>query len=121
MELQTKDNVIVETDWLLKEIELMEENKANNYEKLESLKMEENKVTEFEVDFSKPFNKWIDKETGKIKKIIPVVHLGVRKLWWLNPANPIYKEVMLLGKGGTKRFKVLRTGKEKNTKYIMVK
>lgn len=106
-------------EWMKKEIEDAE-SKSLFGEKLPSLIFEENKVTEFSVDFSKPFEQWVDKEDNKIKKIIPVTHKEERKNLWLNIKNPLYLELMKRGLQGITTFKVIQMGNKSNTKYAMV-
>lgn len=89
--------------------------------KLPALKLEENKVAELEINFSNPFSTWTDPETKKKKAIIPVLHEGVNKNWWLNKANPIYRELLALGKANQNKIKILQTGTQNKTKYILVK
>jgi hypothetical protein len=95
------------------------------YEELPSLKLQNNVVTEFTVDFSKPFRDFMEKdEKGavlKITKIIPVINNGNRMNFWLNVKNPVYREIITLGKEGQTNFKVLRTGTQAQTKYVLVK
>ena len=95
------------------------------YEELPSLKLQANVVTEFDVDFSKPFRDFMEKdEKGvvlKTTKIIPVTYNGARMNFWLNVKNPIYREIISAGKEGQTKFKVLRTGQQHNTKYVLVK
>lgn len=107
------------TNWLEEEEKNLQEPKE--FETLPSLVLEENKVVEFEVDFSNPFENWEDKVNGVTKKIIPVTHEGEKKNWWLNVKNPTYREVILAGKEGTTKFKVLRTGQKKETKFNIIK
>ena len=111
------------TNWLESEANKLSE--PNQYEELPSLKLAENVVTEIEVDFSNPFKDYSEKdEKGtvlKTTKIIPVIVKGVRMNFWLNVRNPIYRELINLGKTGVKTFKVLRTGSQKSTKYVLVK
>ena len=42
--------------------------------------LEDGKITEFEIDFSKEFEKWKDPATGAVKKILPVTHKGEAKV-----------------------------------------
>jgi len=107
------------TNWLEEEEKNLQEPKE--FETLPSLVLEENKVVEFEVDFSNPFEQWQDTANGVIKKIIPVVHEGERKNFWLNVKNPTYREIIVAGKLGTTKFKVMRTGQKKDTKYNIIK
>ena len=108
-----------ELEWLKQEQKRMEEN-AYSGETLPSLKLEENKIVEFEIDFSEPFNSWTSPE-GALKKIIPVTHQGERKNFWLNVKNPVYKDIVDLGAKGQTQFKIMRTGSQKDTKYNLVK
>ena len=55
------------------------------------------------------------------KAIIPCVFNGVVSTWWLNKKNPIYKDIIHLGKSGQDRIKVIQTGVQQNTKYVLVK
>ena len=64
-----------EIDWLNEELKEVEKT-AFNEERAPALKLEENKITEITVDFSKPFEKWVDMENDTIKKIIPVKSKG---------------------------------------------
>jgi len=88
------------------------------------LKLEENKVTEITIDFSKPFDKWQGQNangTDVTKAKIPIIHLSENKIWWLNVFNPIYREIITAGKSGQSTFKILQTGTQDKTKYVMVK
>ena len=111
-----------QTDWLAEEAKLFAQNK--DYEKLPSLKLTPNVVTEFVVDVSKPFQKW-DGEDAKgqviVKKIIPITVAGVKMNFWLNVRNPLYAEIISLCSQGQTTFKVLQTGTQQNTKYVLVK
>jgi hypothetical protein len=109
-----------QNQWLNNELDGLSQN--NNFERLESLKLEENKIETFEVLWAEaPFEKYEDKERGTVKKIIPVIHNGTKKNWWLNTRNPTYKEILQLGLAKQNIVKIMRTGKENNTKYIIVK
>lgn len=113
METQTTD-----LNWLKEEIS----NKPINqeYETLEALKLETNKITTFSVDFSKPFSKWNDMSNGTTKAIIPVMHKEVRKNLWLNIRNPLFQEICSRGLKGQTTFKVSTTGTQKDTRYTIV-
>ena len=112
METQTTTN-----DWLAKEEETFKQQTQTEYEKLPSLKLVQDDITEFDIDFSKPFNKWTDPDTGVIKAIIPCTQAGVKVNWWLNIKNPTYADVIRAGRTGQTHFKVLQTGTAKATKY----
>jgi hypothetical protein len=118
METQTTTN-----DWLAKEEETFKQQTQTEYEKLPSLKLVQDDITEFDIDFSIPFKKWTDNENDTIKAIIPCTQIdektktGIKVNWWLNIKNPIYPEVIRAGRTGQTHFKVLQTGSKKDTKY----
>lgn len=116
METQTTQD-----NWLQNEVKSL--SKPLDFEELPSLKLQPNVIAEFEIDFSKPFGEWKTEEEGKttVKKIIPVVVNGQKMNWWLNTRNPVYAEIIKLGAGGQKMFKVLQTGTQKSTRYNLVK
>lgn len=119
METQTTTTT---TNWLKDELEKQNTYSAKDYERRPALKVEENKMVDIEVDFSKPWDKWENKENGSIKKIIPVTNMSDNNKYyfWLNVANPLYRELLTFGLNGVTRFRVLRTGQAKATKYILV-
>jgi len=87
----------------------------------EALKIGDKQMVEVDIDFSKPFEKWIDPNNSKtIRKIIPVKHDGKDMNFWLNPANPIYREILESGQKGQTHFKIMRTGIAKATRYVIV-
>ena len=115
MEKQTQTN-----EWLDKEMENL--NAQSNFSgvKLPALQLQENKISEFDIDFSKPFDKWNDEVNKTSKAIIPIKQNGEDKVWWLNTKNPIYKDIIQEGKKGKTHFKVMQTGNQKLTKYNLV-
>jgi len=113
------DEEIPGSEWIKQELKDTEENA--NKDRLPGLVLEDKKITEIIIDFDKPFESWQDVANETVKKMIPCTHGGVKKLFWLNCANPIYKELLLLGKAGQKTFKILRTGLQKNTRYTIIK
>lgn len=108
------------TNWLDGEIKALGENKpAADYP--ESLKLVENKITEVEVDFSKPFEKKPNKmQPDKMQALIPVKVAGQARTFWLAVANPLYRQLCEAGKKGITKFKILRTGTQKNTRYSII-
>ena len=111
--------VETQTNWI--EEELKQTSTPNtNYEKLESLKLEAGKIVKFTVDFSKAFDKWQDPKNGTIKAIIPVTHKEVKKNFWLNVKNPLFRELLERGKKGQVTFAVSTNGSQKDTKYSIV-
>jgi hypothetical protein len=115
METQTTN-----TDWLAKEEETFK-NTEMKFEQLPALKLVPNEIVEFDIDFSKPFEKWNDETNNTMKAIIPVTRNGVKHNWWLNIKNPTYAEVIRAGRTGQTHFKVLQTGTAKQTKYTLIK
>lgn len=116
METQT-----TQTDWLKVEEDILAKNKPLDFEQLPSLKLVKDSITEFEVDFSKQFEKWNDDTNNTTKAIIPVTCNGVKMNFWLNIKNPLYAEIIRAGRNGTTKFKVLQTGTAKQTKYTIIK
>lgn len=111
------------TNWLEAESDNLNQN-TNFGEKLPAFKfVEETKVYEFEIDFSKPFAKWSEESNGKPvnKAIIPILFEGKRMVWWLNKKNPAYQTIIKLGKDGQKVFKFMRIGSQNATRYVLVK
>lgn len=109
-------------NWLEDEAKKMKQ--PQTYEELPSLKLSPNVITDITIDFSKPFNEWTGEDgTGKpiSKRIIPVTCNGVKMNWWLNVKNPLYSQIILSGLTGQTAFKILQTGTQKATKYVIVK
>jgi hypothetical protein len=113
--------IIYSNNWLESEAELITKN--NNLEKLPSLKLTQNVITEITIDFFKPFDKWegLDaKGNSVVKKIIPVFVAGTKMNFWLNVKNPLYNKIIQAGNKGQVVFKILQTGTQANTKYVLV-
>jgi len=108
-----------ETNWLTEELKNAKETSFDG-ERKPALQLEENKTITMTIDFSNPFEKWVDNENSAVKKIIPVKVGEVELVWWLNVKNPIYHKIIELGAKGQTVFKVLQTGNKKTTKYILV-
>lgn len=104
-------------DWLAKEEETFKQQTPQEYTPLPSLKLVQDDITEFDIDFTQQFKKWTDESDGKIKAIIPCTHNGQKVNWWLNIKNPVYAEIIRSGRTGQTHFKVLQTGTKKDTKY----
>ena len=107
--------------WLNEEAEQF--TTQTDYEELPSLKLQPNVITEITIDFSEPFNEWKGEQGEKTitKKIVPVLSNGTKMNWWLNVKNPVYREIVNAGISGQKEFKILQTGTQANTKYVLVK
>lgn len=109
--------------WITDEAQKLTQPKQ--YEELPTLKLVPNQIAEFDVDVSKPFDDWREKdEKGAVlthKKIIPVVVAGTRMHWWVNVKNPIYREIITAIQNGQTHFKILQTGTKKDTRYNLVK
>jgi len=106
-------------NWLDEEIK-NNSTTGEDFEKLESLKLEVGKIIKFTVDFSNPFKKWTDPQTKTIKAIIPVTHKTIRKNLWLNVKNPLYNQLCTAGKNGQVDFAVSTAGTQKDTRYTIV-
>ena len=112
------------TNWMNEELNTITTQTENNQTYLPSMKFEENKIVEFTVDFTNKFTKWQGtggRNGGTVTKaIIPVMHNNEKKVLWLNVKNPLYHELVKRGSSGQKVFKVIQTGKQKETKYNIV-
>lgn len=109
-------------EWLQEEADKLTQ--PIEYEELPSLKLTPNAITEIQVDSSQPFKTWsgTDSKNKPItKKIIPVSVAGTRMNFWLNVKNPIYREIINACKNGITTFKVLQTGTQANTKYVLIR
>jgi len=106
-------------NWLKEELEEVKTTSFDGDRK-PAIQLEENKTITMTIDFTNPFEKWIDNENNAVKKIIPVKVGEVDLVWWLNVKNPIYHKIIELGAKGQTVFKVLQTGSKKTTKYILV-
>jgi len=110
-----------QSNWLDEEVKSLDANRptANNYP--EPLKLMENKITEIEVDFSKPFEKKPNKmNPDTVQALIPCKLGAEQRMFWLSVANPLYGQIIRAGKAGTTKFKILRVGTQKNTRYTIV-
>ena len=108
-------------EWINEELKKVDANTPQG-ERLEALKLEDGKVMEFDVDFTKPFSLWINPMDAKqVRKQIYVTHDGVKKMWWLSPMNPTYREILKLGMEGKSRVKILRSGQGPKTRLTIVK
>lgn len=116
--METQDTT---TDWLAKEEATFQDTEKKTFEQLPSLKLVQNVITEVNIDFSKPFQKWFDEGNDVMKSIIPVTVNGAKMNWWLNIKNPVYAEIIRAGRQGVSVFKILQTGTAKQTKYTIIK
>ncbi len=106
-------------DWLKDELE--NTNTMGDFDKLPSLQFVENQTVEFSISHEDiPFKTWNDPVNKVLKKIIPVTHEDIKKNLWLNVKNPLYKEILEKLNKGITHFKVLQTGTQSNTKYVLV-
>jgi hypothetical protein len=107
------------SDWLKQEYDSVLETEFVG-EKLESLKIEENRVTCFEVDLTEPFGEYVDPINDVIKKIIKVNHEGTKKNFWINVKNPVYSQIVKQCYEGDVAFKIMRTGQQAETRYHLI-
>lgn len=109
------------TNWLDQEVQSLDSNKPAGETYPEPLKLQENKITEIEVDFSKPFEKKPNKmNPDTVQALIPVKVGADTKMFWLSVKNPLYGQICRAGKNGQTKFKILRVGTQKNTRYTIV-
>ena len=108
-------------NWLDQEVANLELNKPNTETYPEPLKLQENKITEIIVDFAKAFEKKPNKMNSDVlQALIPVTVGNDKKMFWLSVKNPLYGQLCRAGKAGTTKFKILRVGTQKNTRYTIV-
>ena len=111
----------VQINWLEDEAQQLHENRIGTEERLEGLILEEGKLTEFTILIGdEPFKRWIDEENKVTKVIIPVEKDGKKFSFWLNLKNPTYHEIIKQLKIGKRKFRILRTGKMKQTRYQLI-
>lgn len=112
-------------DWKEQEIGELGAKTEGVFEKLPALKFEENKVTELTLDLSQKPDTYdtVDQKSNPVKKaILKVLCNGQKMNWWLNKKNPIYREILELGKGKANlMLKIMQVGKGATTKYLIVK
>jgi hypothetical protein len=119
-DLNMENTEIKQTNLSWIDEELKTPNKPT-YEQMPSLKLQPNKITEIEIDFSSPFKKWIDKNAKITKAIIPVRTVaGEKMIFWLNTRNPLYHQLCEKGKTGQTKFKIVQTGTQADTRYNLV-
>lgn len=110
-----------QTNWLDAELNSLVEHNETASTYPESLKLIENKITEVEIDFSKQFEKKPNKMNPNTKQVlIPCKVAGKSYTFWLNVQNPLFRELLTQAKSGKSKFKILRTGKQKDTRYTLV-
>jgi len=119
--MEEQKDVTINKEWLDEEAKQFTQHP--DYEELPSLKLIPNEITEVTIDFSEPFHEWKGEQGDKtiVKKIVPVTKNGTRMNWWLNVKNPVYREILNAGLSGQSIFKILQTGTQANTKYVLVK
>ena len=129
MEIPMDNSNIQDNSWMQAELNA---NPMPNGERLPAFMFEENKIAEIKIDFSKPWDKWTDPESGTVKKIIPMTVVsatdkegknlaGQRMVFFLNVKNPTFREILTAGTKGQSVFKIIRTGKAMATRYQIVK
>ena len=117
-----------ESNWLEEEEKSLT-TPSENFEKLPSPQFEDGKITVLNIDYSKQFSKWLDEENKKTKAIIPCVSVIEGSLqrcnFWLNTKNPLYREVIKIGKDAKDKtnveVKVIQIGSKEKTQYKVVK
>jgi hypothetical protein len=102
-------------DWLQKDKDSLP--KAGTGDRLPSMKLETGKIIKFTVLVDKPFEEYLDLEKSIVKKIIPVLHNGDKKLLWLNKKNPLYKQLIDQILTGKREFYISTTGSQDSTRY----
>jgi len=119
-EQNVEQNEQKDINWIEQEISKIEAEGVQFGERLPPLKLEENKVYEIEILSDNPFNDWLDPISRVIKKIVPVIHEGEKKNFWVSTKNPIYKQLLEKCKKGQTKLKLIRVGQGKATRYKIV-
>lgn len=110
-----------QTNWLDTELDALSNLNQNAASYPESLKLIENKITEVEINITKAFEKRPNKmNPSTMQVLIPCKVAGKEYTFWLNVANPLYHDLIKKAKAGITKFKILRTGKQKDTRYTLV-
>lgn len=109
-------------EWIDKELSAFKDNENNA--KIAFFKMDNNIIYTIKIDFSKAFEKKIDR-FDDYKAWIPIEVKEkdevVNKIWTLNTANPFYRELLSVGKMGQTEFKIIKTGSGELTRIALVK
>ena len=117
-EIQEQD---IKLDWLTAEQQEIAKTELKQFENLPALKLEEKKIYELDIDFSKAFERWSDPINETVKRIIPVVYNGQRMSFWINQKNPLFREIIKLGITKQTKIKLIRTGLAQDTRYSICK
>lgn len=126
--IETKQESKQESNWLEEEAKEVA-TQGDFGEKLPSPKFEDGVITIMNIDATKPFQKWTDPETKKVKAIVPCtsdVNGKAQKCnWWCNLKNPIYKDVIDKCKDAADKsnvlVKILQSGTQDKTRYTLIK
>lgn len=123
MKMEVKNMTEQTKTWQEQEKEALGTSQGN-IERLPALKLVENTITEIVIDVSKPFSSYdtTDMKGQKVvKAIIPVVHNGDKKNWWLNKKNPTYRQILDLSAGKQQlTIKLMQVGSQAATKYVVI-
>ena len=110
-----------QTNWLDSELDALINSNETAVTYLEPLKLLENKITEITFDFSKAPEKKPNKLNPNTKQALIPCKVGNKDYtFWLNVQNPLYGELLKQAKAGKNTLKILRTGKQKETRYTIV-
>ena len=108
-----------QTNWMQQELAELEKEQPHQNLK-PALKLEENKVYEIEVIQNMQWEKWIEPATGLVKKIIPIRYNGNDMVFFLSTKNPLYRDMVTRCSKGQLKFRIVRTGIAKATRYSIV-
>lgn len=110
------------TDWMAKELESNTKAKFQG-DRNPPVKFQEGVVKSLTIDFSEPFREYRTEKNGKplVKAIIEVLEGGEKKVFWLNKNNPLYREILEAGRSGQRVFRIVQSGKEASTRYMLLK
>ena len=95
------------------------EPKPENFEQTDAIKLESGKITKLTIDLSRPVKEW-SAEDGTLKKIIPILFKGEKKVVFLNVKNPLWSQIKEKIRAGQLDLSISTTGSAKQTRYAIV-
>jgi len=95
------------------------ESKPENFEQTDAIKLESGKITKLTIDLSRPVKEWTA-EDGTLKKIIPILFKGEKKVVFLNVKNPLWSQIKEKIRKNQLELSISTTGSAKQTRYAIV-
>lgn len=108
---------IIEKTWE-EELAIIE-SKPENFETTDALKLESGKITKFTIDLTRGVKEWTA-DDGTLKKIIPVISKGEKKVVFLNVKNPLWSQLKEKIRKNQLDISISTTGSAKQTRYTIM-